>query len=94
MVATKTFALLLLSLFLAVGLGEKKEGHFSWKHNITQREARALELASQANRKEEEAVEPQSSPAKNPSDEDLLRDLLIQELLACLVDQTNLCRLR
>ncbi|XP_031513440.1 gastric inhibitory polypeptide [Papio anubis] len=151
MVAMKTFALLLLSLFLAVGLGEKKEGHSSllpslpvgshakvsspqprgpryaegtfisdysiamdkihqqdfvnwllaqkgkkndWKHNITQREARALELASQANGKEEEAVEPQSSPPKNPSDEDLLRDLLIQELLACLVDQTNLCRRR
>lgn len=35
-----------------------------------------------------------SSLPKNLSDEDVLRDLLIQELLAWMVDQTELCRLR
>nr|XP_023409175.1 gastric inhibitory polypeptide [Loxodonta africana] len=64
-----------------------------WKHNITQREARALELAVQSNRNEE-AREKQSSLPKTPRDEDLLRDLLIQELLAWMVDQMELCRLR
>ncbi|XP_053424043.1 gastric inhibitory polypeptide isoform X1 [Nycticebus coucang] len=142
MVAMKTFSLLLVLLFLAVGLGEKEEGRSrsytkvsgpqprgpryaegtfisdysiamdkirqqdfvnwllaqkgkknDWKHNITQREARALELASQSNRKEA-AVGQQSSPPTNPSDEDFLRDLLIHELLAWMVDQTEPCRLR
>ncbi|XP_008567115.1 PREDICTED: gastric inhibitory polypeptide isoform X1 [Galeopterus variegatus] len=150
MVALKTFSLLLVFLFLALGLADKEEGHSSslpsrllrtyakvggprplgpryaegtfisdysiamdkirqqdfvnwllaqkgkkndWKHNITQREAQALELASQSKRNEEAAGQ-QSSPPKIPSDEDLLRDLLIQELLAWVVDQTELCRLR
>ncbi|KAK1331018.1 hypothetical protein QTO34_008964 [Cnephaeus nilssonii] len=64
-----------------------------WKHNITQREAQALELAHQSNRKKEAREQQGSLPAK-PSDEDLLKDLLIQELLAWVVDQTELCRLR
>ncbi|XP_007530039.1 gastric inhibitory polypeptide [Erinaceus europaeus] len=143
-------ALLLLSLFLAVVLGEKEEGHFhslpsiflrfhpkisgpwsrgaryaegtlfsdysiamdkirqqdfvnwllaqkgkknDWKHNLTQREAGALELAHQSNRKEE-SEGPQGISHKDLSNEDLLKDLLIQELLAWMVDQTKLCRLR
>ncbi|XP_012515344.1 PREDICTED: gastric inhibitory polypeptide [Propithecus coquereli] len=147
MVAMKTFSLLLVLLFVAVGLGEKEEGHSSslpslppfrshakvsgfrprgpryaegtfisdysiamdkirqqdfvnwllaqkgkkndWKHNITQREARVLELTGQSTRKQEAAGQ-QSSPPRNPSDEDLLRDLLIQELLAWMVDRTEL----
>uniref|UniRef100_A0A4W2DU18 Gastric inhibitory polypeptide n=1 Tax=Bos indicus x Bos taurus TaxID=30522 RepID=A0A4W2DU18_BOBOX len=64
-----------------------------WIHNITQREAGALELAHQSNRKEE-AKEKQGSLPKNPSDEDLLKHLLIRELLAWMVDQMELCRLR
>lgn len=35
-----------------------------------------------------------SSLPKSLSDEDVLRDLLIQELLAWMVDQTELCQLR
>ncbi|XP_077019171.1 gastric inhibitory polypeptide [Tamandua tetradactyla] len=142
MVAMKTFSLLLVSLLLAVVLGEKEESHSrshpkvsgprsrdprysegtfisdysiamdkirqqnfvnwllaqkgkknDWKHNITQREARTLELASQSNRNEEAREKP-SSPPKNPTDEGLLRDLLIQELLAWMVDQMELHRLR
>uniref|UniRef100_A0A673V1Q9 Gastric inhibitory polypeptide n=1 Tax=Suricata suricatta TaxID=37032 RepID=A0A673V1Q9_SURSU len=64
-----------------------------WKHNITQREAGALELAHQSNRKEE-AREQQGSLPKNPSDEDLLKDFLIRELLAWMVNQMEICRLR
>ncbi|XP_020042136.1 gastric inhibitory polypeptide [Castor canadensis] len=64
-----------------------------WKHNITQREARTLELAGQSQRNEE-AVEQQSSLPKSPSDEDLLMELLIQKLLAWMVDRTELCTLR
>uniref|UniRef100_M3YV87 Gastric inhibitory polypeptide n=1 Tax=Mustela putorius furo TaxID=9669 RepID=M3YV87_MUSPF len=64
-----------------------------WKHNITQREAGALELAHQSDRKEEER-EQQGSLPRNPSDEDLLRDLLIRELLAWMVDQMEVCRRR
>ncbi|XP_070334520.1 gastric inhibitory polypeptide [Odocoileus virginianus] len=151
MLAMKTFSLLVVSLLLAVVLGEKEEDHFSlslpslplrfhskasdsqpratryaegtfisdysiamdkirqqdfvnwllaqkgkksdWKHNITQREAGALELAHQSNRKEE-AKEEQGSLPKNPSDEDLLKLLLIRELLAWMADQMELCRLR
>ncbi|XP_058416738.1 gastric inhibitory polypeptide [Diceros bicornis minor] len=150
MVAMKTLSLLLVSLLLAVVLGEKEEGHSSslpslplrfhtkvsgsrprgpryaegtfisdysiamdkirqqdfvnwllaqkgkkngWKHNITQREARALEMAHQSNRKEEEK-EQQGSLPKNPSDGDLPKDLLMRELLARIVDQMELCRLR
>uniref|UniRef100_A0A8C3YWC4 Gastric inhibitory polypeptide n=1 Tax=Catagonus wagneri TaxID=51154 RepID=A0A8C3YWC4_9CETA len=62
-----------------------------WKHNITQREARALELAHQSNRKEE-AREP--SLPKNPDNDDLLNDVLTRELLAWMVEQLELCRLR
>uniref|UniRef100_A0A667I5Z1 Gastric inhibitory polypeptide n=1 Tax=Lynx canadensis TaxID=61383 RepID=A0A667I5Z1_LYNCA len=65
-----------------------------WKHNITQREAGALELAHQSNRKEGAAREQQGSLPKNPSDEDLLKDLLIRELLAWMADQMEICRLR
>ncbi|XP_047612527.1 gastric inhibitory polypeptide isoform X1 [Phacochoerus africanus] len=150
MVAMKTFCLLLVSLLLAVALGEKEEGHFlslpslplrfhtkasgsqprgpryaegtfisdysiamdkirqqdfvnwllaqkgkksDWKHNITQREARALELAHQSNRKEE-AREPQGSLPQNPGDDDVLKDILTRELLAWMVEQLELCRLR
>ncbi|XP_066111597.1 gastric inhibitory polypeptide [Saccopteryx bilineata] len=64
-----------------------------WKHNITQREAQALELAHQSNRKKE-AREQQGSLPKTPSDEDLLKDLVIQELLAWMEDQMELCGLR
>ncbi|XP_051013782.1 gastric inhibitory polypeptide [Acomys russatus] len=64
-----------------------------WKHNITQREARALELAGQSQKNEETEAQRSALP-KNPSDEDVLRDLLIQELVAWMVDQTSLCRLR
>ncbi|XP_015426298.1 PREDICTED: gastric inhibitory polypeptide [Myotis davidii] len=64
-----------------------------WKHNITQREAQALELAHQSNRKKA-AREQQGSLPMKPGDEDLLKDLLIQELLAWMVDHTELCRLR
>nr|KAF6415770.1 gastric inhibitory polypeptide [Molossus molossus] len=64
-----------------------------WKHNISQREAQALELAHQSNRKKE-AREQQGSLPKNPGEEDLLKDLLIQELLAWVADQKELCRLR
>ncbi|KAM8813390.1 gastric inhibitory polypeptide [Rhynchonycteris naso] len=64
-----------------------------WKHNITQREAQALELAHQSNRKKE-AREQQGSLPEKPRDEDLLKDLVIQELLAWTVDQMELCRLR
>lgn len=35
-----------------------------------------------------------SSLPKNPSDEDLLKDLLIRELLAWMADQMEICRLR
>ncbi|NP_001274337.1 gastric inhibitory polypeptide precursor [Sus scrofa] len=142
MVAMKTFCLLLVSLLLAVALGEKEEGHSrfhtkasgsqprgpryaegtfisdysiamdkirqqdfvnwllaqkgkksDWKHNITQREARALELAHQSNRKEE-AREPQGSLPQNPGDDDVLKDVLTRELLAWMVEQLELCRLR
>uniref|UniRef100_A0A4X1URI2 Gastric inhibitory polypeptide n=1 Tax=Sus scrofa TaxID=9823 RepID=A0A4X1URI2_PIG len=142
MVAMKTFCLLLVSLLLAVALGEKEEDHSrfhtkasgsqprgpryaegtfisdysiamdkirqqdfvnwllaqkgkksDWKHNITQREARALELAHQSNRKEE-AREPQGSLPQNPGDDDVLKDVLTRELLAWLVEQLELCRLR
>ncbi|CAI9163241.1 unnamed protein product [Rangifer tarandus platyrhynchus] len=144
MLAMKIFSLLVVSLLLAVVLGEKEEDHSElgfhskasdsqpratryaegtfisdysiamdkirqqdfvnwllaqkgkksdWKHNITQREAGALELAHQSNRKEE-AKEEQGSLPKNPSDEDLLKLLLIRELLAWMVDQMELCRLR
>ncbi|XP_012893282.1 PREDICTED: gastric inhibitory polypeptide [Dipodomys ordii] len=65
-----------------------------WKHNITQREARALELARQPQRDEEATRELQSSLPKDSSDEDLMKKLLIQELLAWMVDQTELCGLR
>ncbi|XP_045442029.1 gastric inhibitory polypeptide [Pipistrellus kuhlii] len=61
-----------------------------WKHNITQREAQALELAHQSNRKEA-AREQQGSLPTKPREEDLLKDLLLQELLAWMVDQTALC---
>lgn len=64
-----------------------------WKHNITQREARALELAHQSNRKEE-AREPQGSLPQNPGDDDVLKDVLTRELLAWMVEQLELCRLR
>uniref|UniRef100_A0A8C6CK75 Gastric inhibitory polypeptide n=1 Tax=Monodon monoceros TaxID=40151 RepID=A0A8C6CK75_MONMO len=64
-----------------------------WKHNITQREARALELAHQSNRKEEARAQQGSLP-KNPSDDGLLKDLLIRELLSWIVDQMEFCRLR
>ncbi|XP_008531061.1 gastric inhibitory polypeptide [Equus przewalskii] len=143
MVAMKTLSLLLVSLFLAVVLGEKEEGHArfqtkvsdsqprapryaegtfisdysiamdkirqqdfvnwllaqkgkknDWKHNITQREARALELTHRSNRKKEEEREQQGSLPRNPCDEDLLKDLLIQELLAWLMDQMELYRRR
>ncbi|XP_029069216.1 gastric inhibitory polypeptide [Monodon monoceros] len=138
----KTFSLLLVSLLLALVLGEKEEGHSrfhtkasdsqprgpryaegtfisdysiamdkirqqdfvnwllaqkgkksDWKHNITQREARALELAHQSNRKEEARAQQGSLP-KNPSDDGLLKDLLIRELLSWIVDQMEFCRLR
>ncbi|XP_030743943.1 gastric inhibitory polypeptide [Echinops telfairi] len=62
-----------------------------WKHNMTQREAQALELVNRSTRNEEE--KPSSLP-KNPSDEDLVRALLLQEVLAWLVDQMERCRLR
>uniref|UniRef100_A0A667I5Y8 Gastric inhibitory polypeptide n=1 Tax=Lynx canadensis TaxID=61383 RepID=A0A667I5Y8_LYNCA len=64
-----------------------------WKHNITQREAGALELAHQSNRKEgpPEGFLLGSSLPKNPSDEDLLKDLLIRELLAWMADQMEIC---
>uniref|UniRef100_A0A8D2DLZ4 Gastric inhibitory polypeptide n=1 Tax=Sciurus vulgaris TaxID=55149 RepID=A0A8D2DLZ4_SCIVU len=66
-----------------------------WKHNITQREAQTLELAGQSQgNKEAEGTEPPSSPPKNPCDEDLLKELLTQKLLAWMVDQTELCRFR
>ncbi|XP_073740006.1 gastric inhibitory polypeptide isoform X1 [Callorhinus ursinus] len=66
----------------------------NWKHNITQREAAgALELAHQSNRKEE-AREQQGSLPRKASDEDLLKDLLIRELLAWMVDQMEVSRLR
>ncbi|XP_069884389.1 gastric inhibitory polypeptide [Dipodomys merriami] len=65
-----------------------------WKHNITQREARALELARRPQRDEEATREQQSSLPKDSSDEDLMKKLLIQELLAWMVDQTELCGLR
>uniref|UniRef100_A0A8C8YA05 Gastric inhibitory polypeptide n=1 Tax=Panthera leo TaxID=9689 RepID=A0A8C8YA05_PANLE len=65
-----------------------------WKHNITQREAGALELAHQSNRKEGAAREQQGSLPKNPSDEDLLKVLLIRELLAWMADQMEICRFR
>nr|XP_019596129.1 PREDICTED: gastric inhibitory polypeptide [Rhinolophus sinicus] len=65
----------------------------TWKHNITQREAQVLELAHQSNRKKE-TREQQGSLPKNPSDEDLPKDLLIPELLAWMVDQMERCRLR
>nr|XP_026242934.1 gastric inhibitory polypeptide isoform X1 [Urocitellus parryii] len=65
----------------------------NWKHNITQREAQALELAGQS-QGNKEAPEQQSSLPKNPGDEDLLKELLIQKLLAWMVDQTELCTLR
>ncbi|KAM6163608.1 gastric inhibitory polypeptide [Rhynchocyon petersi] len=142
MMTKKTFSLLLLSLLLAVVLGEKKEGHSrpypkvsnpqlrgsryaegtfisdysiamdkirqqdfvnwllaqkgkknDWKHNITQREAQALELASQSN-SIEETREKQSSTSENSADADVLRDLLVQELLAWMVDQMELCKHR
>ncbi|EDL16005.1 gastric inhibitory polypeptide isoform X1 [Mus musculus] len=64
-----------------------------WKHNITQREARALVLAGQSQGKEDKEAQESSLP-KSLSDDDVLRDLLIQELLAWMVDQTELCRLR
>ncbi|CAK7291789.1 Gastric inhibitory polypeptide [Vulpes lagopus] len=68
-----------------------------WKHNITQREAGTLELAHQSNRKEESREQQGTSGSslpKNPGDEDLLKDLLIRELLAWMVDQMEVCRLR
>ncbi|GAB1296709.1 Gastric inhibitory polypeptide [Apodemus speciosus] len=71
--------------------GKKNEG---WKHNITQREARALELAGQSQGKRRERRHRGGFLPKSLSDEDALRDLLIQELLAWMVDQTELCRLR
>ncbi|KAG8514905.1 Gastric inhibitory polypeptide, partial [Galemys pyrenaicus] len=64
-----------------------------WKHNLTQREAPALEQAHQSKGKEE-AREQQGSAHKDLNDEDLLKDLLFQELLAWMVDQAKLCRLR
>ncbi|XP_047399748.1 gastric inhibitory polypeptide [Sciurus carolinensis] len=64
-----------------------------WKHNITQREAQTLELAGQS-QGNKEAAEQLSSPPKNPCDEDLLKELLTQKLLAWMVDQTELCRFR
>ncbi|XP_008047415.1 gastric inhibitory polypeptide [Carlito syrichta] len=148
MAAVKTLSLLLVFLFLAVGLGEKEEGHSSslpslplrshagvssprgpryaegtfisdysiamdkirqqdfvnwllaqkgkknhWKHNITQRDIQGPELASPSHGNEE-AGEEQSSPPKNPSAEDLLRDMLVQELLSWMGDHADLCRLR
>ncbi|XP_057629942.1 gastric inhibitory polypeptide [Chionomys nivalis] len=71
----------------------QKGKKINWKHNITQREAQALEQAGQSERNEETEGQ-QSSLPKNPSDEDVLRGLLIQELLAWIVDQIELCRLR
>ncbi|XP_051038750.1 gastric inhibitory polypeptide [Phodopus roborovskii] len=69
--------------------GKKNE----WKHNITQRKARALELAVQSQEKEETETQ-QSSLPQTPSDEDMLRDLMIRELLAWMVDQVELSQLR
>ncbi|XP_062031055.1 gastric inhibitory polypeptide [Lepus europaeus] len=147
MVAMKICSLLLVLLFLALGHGEKEEGHPSepltshpkgsgprprdpryaegtfisdysiamdkirqqdfvnwllaqkgrksdWRHNLTQREARALQLAGQSQRSDEEAAERPGSPPKNPADQDLLRGLLTQELLAWVLDQMELCRHR
>ncbi|XP_055982520.1 gastric inhibitory polypeptide [Sorex fumeus] len=64
-----------------------------WKHNLTQREARALEPAQQSNRKEEASSEVQGSPRQDSSDEGLLKDVLLRELLACVMDETKFCRL-
>ncbi|KAM5308645.1 gastric inhibitory polypeptide [Glossophaga mutica] len=135
-------SLLLVSLLLAVVLGDKEEGHArlhtqgrgseprgrryaegtfisdysiamdkirqqdfvnwllaqkgkrnNWRHGIAQREAQAPELAHQSNRKKEAREQPGALP-KKPSDEDLLKSFLIPELLAWMVDQTELCRLR
>ncbi|XP_012581507.1 PREDICTED: gastric inhibitory polypeptide [Condylura cristata] len=65
----------------------------SWKHNLTQREAPALEQALQSGKKKE-AGELPGSARKDLSGEDLLKDLQCEELLAWVVDQANLCRLR
>ncbi|XP_048222095.1 gastric inhibitory polypeptide [Perognathus longimembris pacificus] len=65
-----------------------------WKHNITQREAQALGLARRSQRNEEATGEQQSSLPKDFSSEDVMKELLIQELLAWMVDQTELCSLR
>ena len=62
-------------------------------NKITQREAQVLELTGQSQRNEETEGH-QSSLPKKPSDEDVLRGLLIQELLARMVDQIELGRLR
>ncbi|EHB16460.1 Gastric inhibitory polypeptide, partial [Heterocephalus glaber] len=60
-----------------------------WRHNITQRNTRNLELpAPQGN---QGAAEPQRTPGE---DEELLRELLLQELLALVVEWTDLCSLR
>ncbi|KAL1779475.1 hypothetical protein HispidOSU_017236 [Sigmodon hispidus] len=62
MVVLKTCSLLLVSLFLAVGMGDKEEVQ-------------------------------SSSLSKNSSEEDVLRDSVIQELLAWMVDE-GLCQPR
>ncbi|XP_036050690.1 gastric inhibitory polypeptide [Onychomys torridus] len=64
-----------------------------WKHNITQRDTQALRLAGQS-QKNEETEGQQSSLPKNSGDEDVLRDMQFQELLAWMVDQIELCQLR
>ncbi|XP_049622005.1 gastric inhibitory polypeptide [Suncus etruscus] len=65
-----------------------------WKHNLTQREVQVLEPAQQANWMEETSNEVQGSPNQDPSDKGLLKEVLFQELLACVMGETKLCKLR
>ncbi|KAL6034088.1 hypothetical protein STEG23_007958 [Scotinomys teguina] len=69
--------------------GKKK----NWKHNLTQRDTQASELAAKSQRNEETEGQ-QSSLPKNSSEEDVQSDLMFQELLAWMVDQIEHCQLR
>ncbi|XP_059126699.1 gastric inhibitory polypeptide [Peromyscus eremicus] len=65
-----------------------------WKHNITQRDAQGLKLAGQSQRNEETEGQQSSLPKNSSDEEDVLKDLMFQELLAWMADQTELCGLR
>ncbi|XP_011380945.1 gastric inhibitory polypeptide isoform X2 [Pteropus alecto] len=105
-------SLLLVSLLLAVVLGEKEEGHSRFHTKVSGSQPRSrryaegtfisdYSIAMDKIRQQDfvnwllaQKGKKNDSLPKKPSDEDLLKDLLIGKLLGWMVDQMELCRLR